>query len=184
MATMRVKKTAFVRCSGASCRQEGVPSALSAGDCAQILEACPSGIRQCRFACLGGGSCRSACKKDAISLDGGTAVIDTDQCVGCGLCAKACPMNLISLVPSFLTVQIQCANRDPGPQARKDCPASCIGCGVCEKVCPSDAIHVDGGVAVTDPDKCIACGMCAVHCPRGAIRDIWGIFTEKPGKGE
>jgi len=177
MAKKRIRKTAFVHCSGASGIKDGISPALLSGDCAQILQTYPSGIRHCRFACLGGGSCASACKKDAVSFDSGAAVIDRELCIGCGLCVKVCPMNLISLQPAYLTMKVRCVNRDPGAQARKDCPVSCIGCGICEKVCPSAAVHVEEGRAFIDPDTCIACGMCAVRCPRGAIQDVWGIMT-------
>jgi NAD-dependent dihydropyrimidine dehydrogenase PreA subunit len=45
----------------------------------------------------------------------------------------------------------------------------CDGCGTCETNCPSDAIHVEGKLAVVKPDDCIDCNMCADDCPQKAI---------------
>ena len=52
----------------------------------------------------------------------------------------------------------------------KMCPYSCVGLGDCMDVCKFDAIHIENGIAVIDPDKCTACGMCEKTCPRHVIR--------------
>ena len=52
----------------------------------------------------------------------------------------------------------------------KMCPYSCVGLGDCMDVCKFDAIHIENGIAVIDPDKCTACGMCEKTCPRQVIR--------------
>lgn len=51
----------------------------------------------------------------------------------------------------------------------KSCNYGCLGYGSCVSVCQFDAIHVDSGVAVVDPDKCAACGRCVEVCPKHLI---------------
>jgi Fe-S-cluster-containing hydrogenase component 2 len=41
----------------------------------------------------------------------------------------------------------------------------CGGCEICWEICPFDAIHMENGVAVSDPDKCDGCNMCVMACP-------------------
>ncbi|MBQ9300718.1 MAG: RnfABCDGE type electron transport complex subunit B [Clostridia bacterium] len=52
----------------------------------------------------------------------------------------------------------------------KMCSYSCVGLGDCADVCKFDAIRIENGIAVIDPDRCTACGMCEKTCPRHAIR--------------
>ena len=49
----------------------------------------------CSNSCIGCGLCEKECKKDAIHVEGGVAVIDYDKCVGCKLCTKVCPRDAI-----------------------------------------------------------------------------------------
>ena len=50
----------------------------------------------CGVSCIGCGLCEKECKKDAIHVVNGVAVIDYDKCVGCKLCTKVCPRDAIS----------------------------------------------------------------------------------------
>ena len=50
----------------------------------------------CSVSCIGCGLCEKECKKDAIHVVNGVAVIDYDKCVGCKLCTKVCPRDAIS----------------------------------------------------------------------------------------
>jgi len=52
----------------------------------------------------------------------------------------------------------------------KTCNYACLGYGDCTRVCPRDAIHVEDGIAVVDPQKCIGCGMCVRECPNHIIK--------------
>ena len=52
----------------------------------------------CSSSCIGCGLCQKECKKDAIHVVTGVAVIDYDKCVGCKLCTKVCPRDAISPV--------------------------------------------------------------------------------------
>ena len=52
----------------------------------------------CANSCIGCGLCQKECKKDAIHVENGVAVIDYEKCVGCKLCTKVCPRDAISPV--------------------------------------------------------------------------------------
>ena len=49
----------------------------------------------CSASCIGCGLCEKECKKDAIHVVNGVAVVDYDKCVGCKLCTKVCPRDAI-----------------------------------------------------------------------------------------
>lgn len=51
----------------------------------------------------------------------------------------------------------------------KSCQYGCLGYGTCVTVCQFDAIKVENGVAVVDPDKCTSCGKCIEACPKSII---------------
>ena len=50
----------------------------------------------CSNSCIGCGLCEKECKKDAIHVVNGVAVVDYDKCIGCKLCTKVCPRDAIS----------------------------------------------------------------------------------------
>ena len=49
----------------------------------------------CSASCIGCGLCEKECKKDAIHVVNGVAVVDYDKCIGCKLCTKVCPRDAI-----------------------------------------------------------------------------------------
>ncbi len=49
----------------------------------------------CGSSCIGCGLCQKECRKDAIHVVNGVAVIDYEKCVGCKLCTKVCPRDAI-----------------------------------------------------------------------------------------
>lgn len=51
----------------------------------------------------------------------------------------------------------------------KRCNYGCLGFGSCVKACKFDAIHVEKGIAVVDPEKCKSCGACVKACPKQLI---------------
>ncbi len=54
----------------------------------------------------------------------------------------------------------------------KSCAYGCMGLGTCVKACQFDAIKIENGIAVIDPDKCTACGKCVNACPKSVIELI------------
>ena len=177
----RLKKIAYVRCRGGSPLLDGIERESLPRDCRAIRELYPDGISKCRYGCLGGGSCVSACHLAAISLragEGMSPVVDRKKCVGCGLCKRACPQDLIDIIRPNQNIQPKCSSRDAGKSARESCDNSCISCRICEKVCPAGAMRIEDGKPVIDQEICICCGMCAVKCPRGVIRDLFGIMND------
>ncbi len=51
----------------------------------------------------------------------------------------------------------------------KSCLYGCLGYGSCSDACPFDAITMEDGLPVIDPEKCTACGICVKTCPRNLI---------------
>jgi len=49
----------------------------------------------CGVSCIGCGLCEKECKKDAIHVVNGVAVVDYEKCIGCKLCTKVCPRDAI-----------------------------------------------------------------------------------------
>ena len=56
-----------------------------------------SGPKDCRFGCLGFGTCKEYCKFDAISVIDGLAIIDEEKCVMRGKCIEVCPKSIIHI---------------------------------------------------------------------------------------
>lgn len=177
MAQKAGKHAAAVGCSGGELARRKIPREALTGDCRQALAEHPEGILECRWGCLGLGSCAAVCKLGAIKVGArGVAEVDRDKCVGCGLCVKACPQGIIRLVPREQNIVVGCSSRDSGPEKRKACDAGCIACGICVKNCPMGAIRFEDNHPVIDESLCVSCGMCASKCPRGVIKDVYGIL--------
>lgn len=177
MAQKAGKYAAAVGCSGGELARRKIPREALTGDCRQALAEHPEGILECRWGCLGLGSCAAVCKLGAIKVGArGVAEVDRDKCVGCGLCVKACPQGIIRLVPREQNIVVGCSSRDSGPETRKACDAGCIACGICVKNCPLGAIRLEDNHPVIDESLCVSCGMCASKCPRGVIKDVYGIL--------
>lgn len=177
MAQKAGKYAAAVGCSGGELARRRIPREALTGDCRQALAEHPEGILECRWGCLGLGSCAAVCKLGAIKVGArGVAEVDIDKCVGCGLCVKACPQGIIRLVPREQNIVVGCSSRDSGPETRKACDAGCIACGICVKNCPMGAIRLEDNHPVIDESLCVSCGMCASKCPRGVIKDVYGIL--------
>lgn len=177
MAQKAGKYAAAVGCSGGELARRKIPREALTGDCRQALAEHPEGILECRWGCLGLGSCAAVCKLGAIKVGArGVAEVDRGKCVGCGLCVKACPQGIIRLVPREQNIVVGCSSRDSGPETRKACDAGCIACGICVKNCPMGAIRLEDNHPVIDESLCVSCGMCASKCPRGVIKDVYGIL--------
>ena len=79
MAQKAGKYAAAVGCSGGELARRKIPREALTGDCRQALAKHPEGILECRWGCLGLGSCAAVCKLGAIKVGArGVAEVDRD----------------------------------------------------------------------------------------------------------
>ena len=141
---------------------KGIADCAAANKLAGGDKLCPNG-------CIGLGTCKAACKFDAIQIINGVAAVDYDKCRACGACVAACPKGIIKLIPYDAKHWVGCSSTDKGPVTRSYCDIGCIGCKMCEKKCPTGAIKVTDFVAEINYDICTGCGECEKVCPRKII---------------
>jgi electron transport complex protein RnfB len=140
-----------------------------ARDCRAAL-AVAGGFKNCKYACIGLGTCADTCKFDAISMDEqGIAAIDLMKCTGCGACEEICPQDTIKVLDLDIDYFAACRNPEKGKAVTSVCSLGCISCGICAKSCPFGAITMVENLPVFDYDKCRECGVCMEKCPRNTI---------------
>ncbi|MBQ2931827.1 MAG: RnfABCDGE type electron transport complex subunit B [Clostridia bacterium] len=170
------RQTAFVMCSGNSDTAKNKYDNNETIDC-HTANRLGGGMKECRFGCLGFGSCVAKCKFGALSLQNGVAVVDREKCTNCGACMAECPRHIIKRVPYSAKTVVVCTSKDKGKDTRNACGVGCIGCGICAKNCEAQAITVEGNCASVDYTKCTGCGVCQEKCPRDVIRMLNGVPT-------
>lgn len=143
------------------------------GNC-RSMELLGGGKKQCKWGCLGMGSCVETCPFGAMEIGkNGYAQVNRDKCVACGKCIDACPKRLVKRIPASAKYYVACSNCLRGlKDVRALCSAGCIGCGLCAKVCPNGAITLIDNLAVIDYQKCTGCGICASKCPSKCILQV------------
>lgn len=169
VAEETVLMVAHVRCSGGNLYANKKFEYYGMDDCAaasRLLD----GFMECKYGCLGFGTCASICPQNAISVMNGVAVVDKELCNGCGACTRVCPKRVIDLIPKDAKVIVQCSNKDKGAQTRKNCSSGCLGCKICEKTCEHGAVKVKNNVAAINFELCTYCGACVEKCPKKIIR--------------
>lgn len=129
-----------------------------------------SGPKDCRFGCLGFGTCKEYCKFDAISVIDGLAIIDEEKCVMCGKCIEVCPKSIIHIKPANKEVVVECSSEDFGKAVREKCSVGCIGCGLCKKACLFGAIEFENKIAKINYVRCVECMECVRKCPTKVIK--------------
>ncbi|MCR5510553.1 MAG: RnfABCDGE type electron transport complex subunit B [Lachnospiraceae bacterium] len=164
-----VRKVAFVHCQGDCDKTKVDYEYTGVKDCRMLSFVPNGGPKTCNHGCLGFGSCAEVCPFDAIHVVNGLAVVDRDKCKACGKCVEVCPKNLITLEPYDAKYFVACKSADKGPVVMKGCDVGCVGCTLCMKNCPSEAITMNGPLAVIDQEKCTKCGTCIEKCPKKAI---------------
>jgi len=156
---------AFVRCRGADSKKRYTYA--DATNC-EIAATLYGGMTVCPTACLGFGSCVSACRKGALSVKGGVACVDEALCDGCGECIDVCPRSSITLIPKG-SVAVACRSCGAEYEVDRVCVDACIGCGACENTCKYGAIKLLDNLATIDYEKCTSCAACAEVCERSVI---------------
>lgn len=167
-AEKNVRYRAQVMCSGTHelAKKKYIYEGIA--DCEAAMKLA-GGDKLCPNGCIGLGTCKAACKFDAIQIINGVAAIDYHKCRACGMCVGACPKKIITLVPFDAKHWVGCKSIDKGAVTRSYCDIGCIGCKMCEKSCPVGAIKVTDFVAEIDYEKCTGCDACVSACPRKII---------------
>ena len=89
------KMVAFVHCDGTCINSNKVYEYNGTKDCRLAALLPNTGEKKCINACLGYGSCVSACKFDAIHIVDGVAKVDEEKCVAC----KASAARMAATIP-------------------------------------------------------------------------------------
>lgn len=137
-------------------------------DC-NALHALFQGDKECKFGCLGLGSCIKVCPADAISRDTkGRIVVDPEKCISCEKCVEVCPTGVMKMIPADADYIVACNSTDKGAAVRKYCTVGCIGCKMCEKKSPEGGFVVEQFLASIDYSKHgereTAAGACPPKC--------------------
>lgn len=127
------------------------------------------GVKLCSTACLGLGTCKSACPYGAITISGGKAEIDQAICIRCGACYNTCPKSVIKKIDGNAKVYVACSTKCRGKEVMDACKNGCIGCGMCAKNCPEGAIKMVNNLPEIDYQKCVGCLACVTRCPKKVI---------------
>jgi Fe-S-cluster-containing hydrogenase component 2 len=95
-----------------------------------------------------------------------TPTIIPANCSGCGTCKLACAMeNFSAIQPSRALLRIEGRFPAPGDYQIHFCDQ----CGECADNCPEEAIVMQSGVYVVDPERCTGCMTCVAVCPKGVM---------------
>lgn len=127
------------------------------------------GDKDCKFGCLGLGSCIKVCPADAISkTDDGRVWVDKDLCIGCKKCVDVCPTGVMKMIPYDADYYVSCNSHDKGAQVKKICSVGCIGCKICEKKFPEAGFIVEDFLSHVDYstpgiDRAGAAEACPTH---------------------
>lgn len=89
-------KVAVILCSAERNKNCKVRDYKGFADCS-FYESQFDSADDCKYGCIGLGSCVKACTRNAISIVKGTAAVNL-LCNGCGDCVSVCPRDLIKLV--------------------------------------------------------------------------------------
>ena len=163
------KQCAVVACGGDISQVQRQVHYNGITDCASAA-LIGGGPKNCKYGCLGMGSCARHCPFGAIEMVNGLAVIHKEICVGCGKCVAACPRGVIKLVPADSTAHVYCNSPDKGVAKKQNCKVPCIGCRKCARAFP-EKFTVEGFLAKVNysaPAPTDA-EVESIGCPTGAL---------------
>ena len=84
------------------------------------------------------------------------------NCSGCSTCRLACAVvNFKEINLSKALLRIEARLPAPGDYRIHLCDQ----CGVCADNCPEDAIQLQKGAYIVDPETCTGCMICVEVCP-------------------
>jgi len=134
------------------------------------------GDKECKYGCLGLGSCVKSCPVDAISYTGrGLVRVDPELCIGCEICVVVCPTGVMTMVPEGAKWFVACKSKDPPKLTKKHCQVGCIGCRICERKFPGSGFVVSDNLSIliysedANEEKQRAA---STACPPGCIINI------------
>jgi len=95
-------------------------------------------------------------------------ILDATQCVECDLCSLACSLVKTGLAQTKVA-RVRSIKHWPDYPTINVCHHWRCDSKACMDACPSEAIELENGVLIIDPNLCNGCGECAPACPYGAI---------------
>jgi len=129
-----------------------------------------SGNKECKYGCLGLGSCIGVCPTSAISKTGdGLVAVNPDLCISCGKCVDICPTGVMRMIPEDADFIVACNSRDKGKDTKSNCSAGCIACRICEKKFPAAGYKIEDNLSFLSydgkgPGRAEAAEKCPVKC--------------------
>ncbi len=136
-----------VHCRGGEGTAEYLFSYRGLDDC-RALYMLFGGDKECKFSCLGQGSCIKVCPREAIFRDrGGLIRVDRERCDMCGRCLDVCPTGVLRRIPKAADFIVACNSTDKGPVTAAICSVGCTACRACEKRSPEGGFEVDNYLA-------------------------------------
>lgn len=112
------------------------------------------GNKECKYGCLGMGSCIEVCPVDAIDYnEEGLVWVNKDTCISCGKCISVCPTGVMKWVPESADYIVACNSNDKGGVVKKYCEVGCIGCKLCVKKSPEGGFVVENFLAIIEYDQ-------------------------------
>lgn len=162
------KMVAQVHCRGSQATSSYLYEYRGVRDC-NAVHMLFEGDKECKFGCLGLGSCMKVCPTDAIYYDDeGLVRVDKEKCISCEQCVEVCPTGVMQMVPYSADYIVACNSTDKGAKVRKYCKVGCIGCKICEKKSPEGGYKVENFLSRIDysytGDRSAGAGACPTKC--------------------
>jgi len=165
-----VEKVALVKCAGTERVAPDRSRYVGPMDCKTAVMV-TGGPKECRWGCIGLGSCAAVCQDDAIDFVNGIAYVIRDSCIACNRCVSECPRDLIEMVPKDRRVHVLCSSKDPGKVTKSVCKVGCIACKLCNRK-DKTTFEMDGDLARVNYAEGKDVPAAALVCTPGTIWDM------------